>query len=365
MNQPDSGKPSSPRSPTGSGAPPFTGLTPDTVLDALDCVGLRGDGRLIQLNSYENRVFQVFLEDGRVVVAKFYRPGRWSDQQILEEHGFAADLVANECPVVAPWLMQLQPDASLEGRLCGDSATTSDGSTLVELSTRGGPYRFAVVERRAGRAPELESGANLQWIGRLLGRIHMVGARRPFVERASLSVGLMGSASRDWLEQSGMVPPDAWPGWLSAVDRVLDLAQQAFERAAPLTTLRLHGDCHAGNILWTDAGPHFVDLDDCMTGPAIQDLWMLLSGDATVARGEMNAMLSGYEQFMDFDDRELALIEPLRSLRMVHHSAWLARRWDDPAFKAGFPWFEQSTYWAQRTIELREQAELMARSRSG
>ncbi len=360
MNPSESAAPSH-LSPAASAPPPFTGLTPDTVLDALDSVGLRGDGRLIQLNSYENRVFQVFLEDSRVVVAKFYRPARWSDQQILEEHAFAADLMADECPVVAPWSLQLQPDAPLQGRVCGDSTTLEGGSTLVEVVTAGGPYRFAVVERRAGRAPELESSANLAWIGRLLGRIHRVGARRPFVERTSLSVDLMGRASRDWLEQSGMVPPDALPGWLSAVDQVLDLARQAFDHASPLVTLRLHGDCHAGNILWTDAGPHFVDLDDCLTGPAIQDLWMLLSGEPQAARRELNAMLSGYEQFMEFDDRELALIEPLRSLRMVHHSAWLARRWDDPAFKAGFPWFEQSSYWAQRTIELREQAELMGR----
>ncbi|MEO8281459.1 MAG: serine/threonine protein kinase [Ideonella sp.] len=345
--------------------PPFTGLTPDTVLDALDCVGLRGDGRLIQLNSYENRVFQVFLEDGRVVVAKFYRPGRWSDAQILEEHALAADLMADECPVVAPWTLQLQPDAPLIGRLCTDGAMAAAGSTLAEVSTGGGPYRFAIVERRAGRAPELESSANLEWIGRLLGRMHRVGARRRFTERLTLSVAEIGRAPRDWLAGSGMVPPDALPAWLAVVDQVLDLAQQAFDRVAPMTTLRLHGDCHAGNILWTEAGPHFVDLDDCLTGPAIQDLWMLLSGDAGVARRELNAMLSGYEQFMDFDDRELALIEPLRSLRMVHHSAWLAKRWTDPAFKAGFPWFEQSSYWAQRTIELREQAEIMTHARSG
>lgn len=346
--------------------PPFTGLTPDTVLDALDGVGLRGDGRLIQLNSYENRVFQVFLEDGRVVVAKFYRPGRWSDAQILEEHALAGELAADECPVVAPWRLSIQPDARLPTRRCSnDTEDTGVDSTLVEVSTTGGPYRFAVVERRAGRAPELESAANLAWIGRLLGRIHRVGTRRRFAHRLTLNVATLGRTSRDWLADSGMVPPEALSGWLVAADHALDLAQQAFDRVDPMVTLRLHGDCHAGNILWTDAGPHFVDLDDCLTGPAVQDLWMLLSGDAGVARRELDAMLSGYEQFMDFDDRELALIEPLRSLRMVHHSAWLARRWDDPAFKAGFPWFEQSSYWAQRTIELREQAEIMTHPRSG
>ena len=339
--------------------PPFTGLTPDTVLDALDAVGLRGDGRLIQLNSYEIRVFQGVLEDGRVVVAKFYRPGRWTDTQILEEHTLAAELMAEECPVVAPWALEIAADTRLPARACtGDTATPAP-ATLVEVDTAGGPYRFAVVERRAGRAPELEAPGTLEWIGRLIGRMHTVGARRPFLHRTTLGVAGMGEASRDWLLASGLVPPDVLPGWHGAVDRVLDLAREAFARVQPLATLRLHGDCHLGNILWTEAGPHFVDLDDTMTGPAVQDLWMLLSGDRAGARREVNAVLAGYEQFMDFDDRELALIEPLRSLRMVHHSAWLARRWDDPAFQAGFPWFGQGSYWAQKTTELREQAELM------
>ena len=346
-------------------APPFTGLTPDTVLDALDGVGLRGDGRLLQLNSYENRVFQVFLEDGRAVVAKFYRPGRWSDAQILEEHALAAELAEDECPVVAPWSLALRDDAALPGRLCTvPGGADHETSTLIEVETGGGPYRFAVVERRAGRAPELENRDNLAWIGRLLGRMHRVGMRRPFTVRLRLGVHEIGYAARNWLLQSDTVSPDALTGWIAAVDEVLERAGAAFERVAPVAELRLHGDCHATNILWTDAGPHFVDLDDCMTGPAIQDLWMLLSPDPAQARSELAALLVGYEQFADFDDRQLALIEPLRSLRMIHHSAWLARRWDDPAFKAGFPWFDQPGYWAQRTTELREQAEIMQRHAS-
>lgn len=336
--------------------PPFGGLTPDTVLDALDAVGLRGDGRLIQLNSYENRVFQVFLEDNRVVVAKFYRPGRWTDAQILEEHGFAAALMAAECPVVAPWPLDIDTAARLPARPCGSA---SGPSTLVEVQTAGGAYRFSVVERRAGRAPELETPGTLAWIGRLIGRIHLVGRREAFVHRSTLSVAGMGEASRDWLVANALIPPDVLPAWLDAVNRVIDLAQAAFDRVAPLAPLRLHGDCHLGNILWTDAGPHFVDLDDALNGPAVQDLWMLLSASGADARSEVDAVLSGYEQFMDFDDRELSLIEPLRSLRMIHHSAWLARRWEDPAFQAGFPWFGQGSYWAQKTSELREQADLM------
>jgi Ser/Thr protein kinase RdoA (MazF antagonist) len=341
--------------------PPFSGLTPDTVLDALDSVGLRGDGRLIQLNSYENRVFQVFLEDGRVVVAKFYRPARWSDAQILEEHRFAAELAEAECPVVAPWPLAICTDARLPAAPCraGADHLGSPPSTLVEVQTDGGPYRFAVVERRAGRAPELDAPGTLEWIGRLIGRMHLVGARSHFEHRGTLGVAAIGRHARDWVAASGLVPPDALGGWLAAADRVLDLADTAFARLGPLATLRLHGDCHLGNILWTDAGPHFVDLDDALNGPAVQDLWMLLSGEGSTAQREVQRLLSGYEQFMDFDDRELALIEPLRSLRMIHHSAWIARRWDDPAFKAGFPWFEQPSYWAQRSIELREQADAM------
>jgi Ser/Thr protein kinase RdoA (MazF antagonist) len=352
----------SPADPARAAAPPpFTGLTPDTVLDALDAVGLRGDGRLIQLNSYENRVFQVFLEDGRVVVAKFYRPGRWSDEQILEEHAFAAELMAAECPVVAPWALSVCTDARLPARPCHRASDDADSpqSSLVEVQTDGGPYRFAVVERRAGRAPELDNAGTLEWIGRLIGRMHLVGMQHRFVHRATLGVDAMGRSARDWLAGSGLVPADAWPAWQAAADQVLDLADEAFARCAPLGTLRLHGDCHLGNILWTDAGPHFVDLDDALNGPAVQDLWMLLSGEAATAGPEMRRLLSGYEQFMDFDDRQLALVEPLRSLRMIHHSAWIARRWDDPAFKAGFPWFDQPSYWAQRTMELREQAEAM------
>lgn len=338
--------------------PPFTGLTPDTVLDALDTVGLRGDGRLIQLNSYENRVFQVFLEDGRVVVAKFYRPARWTDAQILEEHRFAAELMADECPVVAPWPLSVQPDPLLPARAC--ALDGQPASTLIEVDTAGGPYRFAVAERRAGRAPEFDQPGVLAWVGRLIGRMHRVGARQPFEHRAKVDVDSLGRASRETLLACGQIPPDVLPMWLTQVDRVIELTQRAFDRAGDVAQLRLHGDCHIGNILWTDAGPHFVDLDDCATGPAVQDLWMLLSGGAADGRRDVNEMLSGYEQFMDFDDRALTLIEPLRSLRMLHHSAWLARRWSDPAFKAGFPWFEQPTYWAQRATELGEQVALLS-----
>ncbi|RQP26443.1 serine/threonine protein kinase [Piscinibacter terrae] len=328
---------------------PFSGLTPDAVLDSLDAVGLRGDGRLLQLNSYENRVFQVFLEDGSVVVPKFYRPGRWSDEQILEEHAFATELAQAEVPVVAPLALVCDSDARMAIELSGHPPTLA----------RSPAHRFAVSPRRAGRAPSLESMEQLEWIGRFIGRIHAVGSRQPFLHRLTLSVDLLGRSSRDWLLQSGMVPPDAEPGWLGVVDDCLLAAAEAFDRAGTLQHVRLHGDCHLNNVLWTDAGPHFVDLDDAMNGPAIQDLWMLLSGDKASYRHQIDALLRGYETMMNFDDRELGLIEALRTLRLIHHSAWLARRWDDPAFPAAFPWFGQAAYWQQQTQVLREQLNAM------
>ena len=314
---------------------PYEGLTPDIVLDALDSVGLRGDGRLLALNSYENRVYQVSLEDGGYVVAKFYRPERWSDAQILEEHAFALELAGREIPVVAPQQVQ--------------------GKTLNEFKT----FRFAVYPRRGGRAPELEDEKALEWIGRFLGRIHAAGSARPFQHRPALNVETFGTEARDWLATSGMVAADLQQVWLGVVDLALSRVKKAFEEATPLKTIRLHGDCHVGNILWTDNGPHFVDLDDARTGPAVQDLWMLLSGERNAAAKGLRKLLDGYRQFHEFDERQLALIEPLRTLRLLHYSAWLAKRWDDPAFPAAFPWFGTQRYWQDRILELREQTAAM------
>jgi Ser/Thr protein kinase RdoA (MazF antagonist) len=322
----------------------YANLTPPAVLEALDTVGLRGDGRLLQLNSYENRVFQVFLEDGRVVVAKFYRPGRWSDAQILEEHAFALELAAREIPVVPP--MQLDaPGGPL---------------TLAEASIEGHRHRFSVSERRAGRAPELDDTDTLRWLGRFIGRVHEVGAMQPFAHRRRLDPASFGVAARDLLLERELIPPAQLPAWQSVCDAALALAQRRFDEAAPLRTLRLHGDCHPGNVLWRDEGPHVVDLDDACNGPAMQDLWMLLSGDASARAAQLRELLAGYRQFMRFDERELALIEPLRTLRMIHHSAWIAERWTDPAFPVAFPWFGTAAYWSQQTTHLREQLEAMS-----
>ena len=328
---------------------PFADLTPQAVLGALDAVGFAGDGRMIQLNSYENRVFQVFLESGEVVVPKFYRPGRWSDAQILEEHAFAAELAAAEIPVVAPLALtiaQTPRDAVLLG---------GDPPTLAHVLGQ----RMGVSPRRSGRAPELEDAGTLEWIGRFIGRIHAVGATRRFEHRGSLDIATFGIGARDHLLAHDWLPPEVLPGWRAAIDNALGEVQRAFDALPDLRTLRLHGDCHLGNILWTDAGPHFVDLDDALTGPAIQDLWMLLSGDRASMTRQLGAVLAGYEDFMDFDWRELRLVEPLRTLRLIHHSAWIARRWSDPAFPAAFPWFGGSAYWGQQTIQLNEQVDAM------
>jgi Ser/Thr protein kinase RdoA (MazF antagonist) len=336
---------------------PYAGLSPDIVLDALDAVGLRGDGRLIQLNSYENRVFQVYLEDGRIVVTKFYRPARWSDAQILEEHAFAAELAANEIPVAASWPLTLDPASPHAGNvtLIGNEAH----STLGRFETALGPFRFSVSTRLAGRAPELEDADTLEWIGRFVGRIHAIGALKPFETRLTLDPQTFGFDNRDWLLAQQIIPPDAESAWRQITEEALAAVADAFQSAGPARTLRLHGDCHMGNVLWAADGPHFVDLDDAVNGPAMQDLWMLLSGDDTTMRRQLAATLEGYESFMDFDRRELRLIEPLRTLRIIHHSAWIARRWNDPAFPVAFPWFDSPSYWAEQTSRLREQLKAM------
>ena len=332
---------------------PYAELAPAAVLDALDGVGLRGDGRMLQLNSYENRVFQAFLEDGRVVVAKFYRPDRWSDAQILEEHAFAAELAAAEIPVAASLQLARDPDSPYA------AAISLAGPTLGIATIGSHAYRFGVCERRAGRAPELDDPEVRRWLGRFIGRLHAVGARSAFSHRITLDVDSYGTASRDFLLGLDILPPDSADTWLQLIDAALAACRAAFD-AAPLRNLRLHGDCHLGNVLWTERGPHFVDLDDAVNGPAIQDLWMLLSGDRAAMSGQLLDVLEGYESFMEFDWREVRLIEPLRTLRMIHHSAWIARRWQDPAFPIAFPWFASPSYWADQCVRLREQLVAMA-----
>jgi Ser/Thr protein kinase RdoA (MazF antagonist) len=323
---------------------PYSRLTPDVVLNALDAAGLRCDGRLLALNSYENRVYQVGVEDdgaSALVVAKFYRPARWSDAQILEEHAFAAELDGAEIPVVAPMAL--------------------GGATLASA----GGFRFAVYPRRGGRAPELDDGNVLEWLGRFIGRIHAIGATKAFASRPTLDIASFGEEPRAYLAASGLIPHDLLGAWKQAADLALEAVRHAFARAGRVAAIRLHGDCHAGNVLWTPdtgnskGGPHFVDLDDSRMGPAVQDLWMLISGDREAMGRQLGRILKGYEDFMEFDDRELQLVEALRTLRLLHYAAWLARRWDDPAFPIAFPWFNTARYWQDRILELREQIAAM------
>lgn len=319
--------------------PPYASLTPDVVLAALDSIGLWTDGRLLALNSFENRVYQVGQEQGAPVIAKFYRPGRWSDAAILEEHAFTQELAEREIPVVPPLRV--------------------DGASLHAFES----CRFAVYPRQGGRMPEFDRSDTLEWMGRFIGRIHAVGATKPYHHRPTLDIASFGETSRDFLLEGRWLPADLLPAWTSVVDQALDLARHCFDRAGDIGVLRLHGDCHAGNVLWTDGtqtnGPHFVDFDDSRMGPAVQDLWMLLSGERDNQIRQLTDILAGYEDFREFDARELHLVEALRTLRLIHHAAWLARRWDDPAFPAAFPWFNTQHYWQERILELREQIALM------
>ncbi len=335
--------------PAAPAARQYDTLTPQHVLDALDTVGLRGDGRILQLNSYENRVFQVFLEHGRAVVAKFYRPARWSNAQIVEEHGFALELAEAEVTVVPPLVLTADPIAA-GLQLHGEPPT---------LATWQG-HRFTVAARCAGREPELDDPATLRQLGRFLGRLHAVGRRQPFAHRHQMNAAIDGQRALTLLREGEFVPPDQLPSWQQASQTALHAVVAAFDNAAPLNSLRLHGDCHPGNVLWRDGAPNVVDLDDAMQGPAVQDLWMLVSGDASSMAQQFNVLLDGYEQFSDFDDRERRLVEPLRTLRMLRHSAWLAERWSDPTFPLNFSFFGSAAYWSQQTAQLREQVALMA-----
>ena len=316
-------------------ATPYATLTPDRILDAIESVGLLGDGRLLALNSYENRVYLVNLEEAPPIVVKFYRPGRWTDAQIVEEHVFVADLAAREIPAIAP--------------------TELRGATLHRFAE----FRFAVYPKHGGRMPELDDPDTLEWMGRFIGRIHAVGAITPFVHRPAIDIASFGDEPREFVLQQRIVPADLFEAYRTVSAMALEGVRRCFDRAQPVKALRLHGDCHASNVLWTGDGPHFVDFDDARMGPAVQDLWMLLSGDRGSMTRQLSDVLCGYEDFADFDRRGLHLVEALRTLRLVHYAAWIARRWEDPAFPAAFPWFNTPRYWQDRILELREQIAAM------
>ena len=310
---------------------PYAALSPELVLDAVEAAGVRCSGHVLALNSYENRVYQIGVEAGEPVVVKFYRPGRWSDAAIGEEHGFAFELAAQEIPVVAPLLLD-----------------------WVSLHLHAG-FRYAVFPRRGGRWPELGTAEEREWVGRFLGRIHGVGRAGRFLHRPRLQVADLGRNARDFVLQGDWMPDYLADKYADVTEALLEEVESRTDGWRGAAQLRIHGDCHRGNILWTDAGPHFVDLDDCQTGPAIQDLWMLLAGGRQEMSAVLRDLVAGYEQFLPFDRGELALIEPLRALRMIHYSAWLARRWHDPAFPRAFPWFAEPRYWEEHYRALDEQ----------
>src|SRR5210317_1116286 len=310
---------------------PFYTMTPDLVIDAVESQGWLSDYRILELNSYENRVYQVGIEGEQPVIAKFYRPNRWSDAQIQEEHDLCFELVEQELSVVAP-------------------LRDNEGRSLFEH----GDFRFALYPRRGGRAPELDDMDHLFTLGQTLGRIHAVGASRPFVVRPKLDVQSFGWDNREFLLQS-FLPQSLREAYERISEDLLRQVEERFSAYSDLKSIRVHGDCHVGNILWRDDLPHFVDFDDARTAPAIQDLWMLLTGDRPQRELQLAEVLAGYEEFYEFDPRELHLIEPLRALRMINYAGWLAKRYEDPAFTKAFPWFNSERYWGEHLLDLKVQ----------
>jgi Ser/Thr protein kinase RdoA (MazF antagonist) len=321
---------------TGSAATlAFADLQPEDIVSTLVDLDFDCDGRFLALNSYENRVYQIGIEDEGPVVAKFYRPARWSDECIHEEHTFSLDLAAQDIPVVPPMII--------------------DGQTLKH----SGHYRLAVFPCRGGRAPDLDNYELLTQLGRLIARIHLEGETKSFVHRPRIDIDSYGAQSINYLLDNEFIPEQNCEAYESIVEFVLDGVEACFERAGGIREIRLHGDFHPGNVLVNQDRLHIVDLDDCRHGPAVQDLWMFLSGDKEEQTPQLEALLEGYQSFRRFDPRELHLIEALRSLRIMHYAAWLARRWEDPAFKVAFPWFDSARYWDDHILALREQVALM------
>jgi len=314
---------------------PFQTLTPSFIMDAVESQGYRCDCRTSALNSYENRVYQVGIDEGQPLIAKFYRPGRWSEQQILEEHQFCFELVEHELSVVAP---------------CRNEA----GESLFHYEG----FRFALYPRQGGHAPEFDNNDNLLILGRMLGRIHSIGAIRPFLHRPTLDSRSFGHESVALISER-FIPDEYRASYQAVTDQLLQVIDEICSDAVQVRYIRTHGDCHAGNILWRDGAPHFVDFDDARMAPAVQDLWMMLSGDRPRQLVQLAQLIKGYSEFYDFRPSELRQVEALRALRMLHYSAWLASRWEDPTFPRTFPWFNTVRYWGEHILHLREQLSVL------
>lgn len=310
---------------------PFALLSPDAVLDAVEGSGYQTNGRILALNSYENRVYQVGIEEADPIIVKFYRPQRWTTEQIIEEHQFTQELTQHEVSAVPPLL-------------------NSDGSTLSQSNN----ILFALFQRKGGRAPELDNFEHLYILGQHLGRLHAVGKAAPFSYRQQLTAERFGLNSIDFLLKN-YIPKSLQQSYQTLTRDLMGLIDRHFSQINELQYIRCHGDCHQGNVLWRDDIPHFVDFDDACMAPAIQDLWMLLSGDRYQQSLQLSEVIEGYEMFCEFNRAEISLIEPLRTLRMIHYAAWLGRRWHDPAFPMHFPWFNSERYWGEHILQLREQ----------
>lgn len=277
-------------------------------------------------------MYSIGLEDGDSIIAKFYRPERWSDASILEEHEFCYALAEHELPVVAP-------------------LKSADGQSLH----RHGPFRFSLFPRSGGRPPELDSPSQLAVIGRTIARLHLVAETCEFQHRPFVDAERLGEQSADYLLDSPLLPDDQAEVYESTIDDLLDVVYEQMDANA-YHELCLHGDFHPGNILWgLDNTPQLLDFDDCATGPAMQDLWMFISGDRRYAQARLGDLLDGYNEFRPFDTRQISLIEPLRTLRIIHYAAWIARRWEDPAFRKAFPFFAEPRFWDEHIQTLREQ----------
>lgn len=315
----------------------FFALTPERVLDAVEVGGRRATGYAFALNSFENRVYEVELEDGERLVAKFYRPDRWSREAIADEHAFLAELHAEELPVVPP--------IDLGG-----------GETLGTVGDDSGGILYACFPKVRGRPPEDLDEAQLRRIGRLIARLHLVGGRRAAAARPRLTVDYYGTASLRLLLESDFIPDSLRPRYAGIAERVIGECEAAFLRFPDLETLRIHGDCHLGNLLWGKDGPFFLDFDDFLAGPAVQDLWLIAPGLDDEARRQRLALVEGYEEMRAFDRRTLALVEPLRALRILRYAAWIAQRYRDPAFQRAFPDFEEPNYWLREIRALQDQS---------